>query len=317
MKTELSIILPVYNAEKTIDQCINSIVNQSYSDWELLIVDDGSTDSSPILINDWVKKDKRVSAFRQINKGVSAARNLGLREAKGRFIQFVDADDYIMSDCCEKMINGIGNADICACGINEIVDGNIIKSKKIKLEQSCENESAVSLAFLLYESDLLNSPFNKLFRSELIADVFPENMSMGEDLIFNLNYFRNCASVSIVSDCLYQYVRNESSSSKKFRKNMSNMQCRIYEDLYSFFDEMPVECRTTIDNKFFEHMVQLVFKRSILSKNTPRKERRFCIEEGLKMPLFQEVLKRYRPLSAKEMTWLFLLKTRLIYLALL
>ena len=98
---------------------------------------------------------------------------------------------------------------------------------------------------------------------------------------------------------------------------MSCMQCRIYENLYAFFDEMPAECKNNIDMRFFEHMVQLVFKRAIMSRGELREDRIRCVKEGLKNRAFKDLMKRYRPENLKELIWMFLLKTRFIYLVIL
>lgn len=312
MSEKISIIVPVYNAEKYIEKCIQSIIDQTYTNIELLLVDDGSNDESLSIIKSWEKKDARIKVIQQENSGVSAARNAGLREATGRFIQFIDSDDTISLDFCCKMINIIGDADLCVCGINEIVDETIVKSKKLDMDENNQQKTIIEIAFMLYEADLLNSPGNKLYKKELISDMFLENMAMGEDLLFNLRYLENCKSISVLPMCLYQYVRNPKSATGKFRKNMGFMQCNIYQNLYCFFDKMPIECITYIDNRFFEHMVQLVFKRALISRNEPRRDRLYCVNEGLDNELFKSLMRRFKPKTFKDIVWTFVVRTRLI-----
>ena len=312
MSEKISIIVPVYNAENYIEKCIKSIINQTYTNLELLLVDDGSKDESLSIIKLWEKKDTRIKVIQQENSGVSAARNAGLREATGHYVQFVDSDDVISLDCCHELINAIGNKDLCVCGISEIVDGIIVRNKILELDENVQHKTIVEVAFMLYEADLLNAPVNKLYRKELISNIFPEDMTMGEDLLFNLRYLDNCKSVSTIPVCLYHYVRNSNSSTYKFRKNMSFMQCNIYQNIYSFFEKMPIECRTYIDNRFFEHMVQLVFKRAVMSRREQRGDRLYCINEGLNNPIFKNMMQRFRPKTIKEIVWVFLLKSKLI-----
>mgnify|MGYP005801522567 CR=1 FL=1 len=317
MNEKISIIVPVYNAEKYIEKCIKSILNQSYTDIELLLVDDGSTDGSLSIIRSWEKKDKRIKVIQQENRGASAARNAGMRGATGQFIQFFDADDTVEFNCCEEMLKAIGDNDLCVCGIEEIVNEKITRTRKPDLDQAGGHKAVMQTAYTLYDSDLLHSLCNKLYRKNCIAGSFPEDMTMGEDLLFNLEYLKNCKGIYILPMCLYRYVRNSRSATRKFRKNMSCMQCRIYENLYAFFDEMPAECKNNIDMRFFEHMVQLVFKRAIMSRGELREDRIRCVKEGLKNRAFKDLMKRYRPENLKELIWMFLLKTRFIYLVIL
>ncbi len=105
MSIKISIIVPVYNAEKILHRCVNSIINQSYKDWELLLVDDGSIDRSALICDDYVKQDKRIKVFHKQNGGVSSARNSGIKLAKGDWIIFLDSDDYLLQDALEILLD--------------------------------------------------------------------------------------------------------------------------------------------------------------------------------------------------------------------
>lgn len=109
---KLSIIIPVYNAEKTIERCINSILNQEFKDFEIILINDGSTDRSGEICSTYVNKDSRIKLYSQSNGGVSSARNVGLREAKGEFITFIDADDYIEEECYKKLEDKLKGTDL-------------------------------------------------------------------------------------------------------------------------------------------------------------------------------------------------------------
>lgn len=103
MSVKISIIVPVYNAEKTLHKCVDSIINQSYKDWELLLVDDGSIDRSALICDDYVKQDKRIKVFHKQNGGVSSARNVGLDNVKGEWVSFIDSDDWVEIDYLENL----------------------------------------------------------------------------------------------------------------------------------------------------------------------------------------------------------------------
>ena len=119
-KTLISIIVPVYNTEKYIECCLDSIMKQDYPNFEVILVNDGSTDESGIIIQKYKEKYKNISYIKQENKGVGAARNAGIKVAKGDYISFVDSDDLIMEDYCSHLLSIIGDADIVVAGREKI-----------------------------------------------------------------------------------------------------------------------------------------------------------------------------------------------------
>ena len=127
---KISVIVPVYNVEDYLDRCINSIVKQTYKNLEIILVDDGSTDSSYKICNEWAKKDERIKVLHNKNEGVSKARNVGIDASTGDFIAFVDSDDYIEETMFEKLLDKqkTNNSDIVFCRVNQI---NNNKTKRI------------------------------------------------------------------------------------------------------------------------------------------------------------------------------------------
>lgn len=122
---EISIIVPVYNVEKYLDKCVNSILNQTFQDFELILVDDGSPDNCGEMCDDYAARDKRVTVIHQVNGGLSAARNAGIEIAKGRYLGFVDSDDYIAEDMYELLYNNLKNedADLATVGFLDVYAG--------------------------------------------------------------------------------------------------------------------------------------------------------------------------------------------------
>ena len=119
-KTLISIIVPVYRTEKYLDRCVESIVNQTYKNLEIILVDDGSPDDCPKMCDEWAKKDKRIKVIHKENGGVSSARNIGIKSAKGKYIGFVDSDDYIEKEMYESLIDVLNknkNLDYIYCDI--------------------------------------------------------------------------------------------------------------------------------------------------------------------------------------------------------
>lgn len=216
----ISVIVPVYNVEKYLDNCVESIVNQTYKDLEIILVDDGSPDNCPAMCDEWAKKDKRIKVIHKQNGGLSSARNAGLETATGEYVAFVDSDDSIDINMYEIMENMFSDdIDIVMCGyqkINsseEIVScGNtLIEKKKLSIGE-------------LYDDifgHLNNASWNKLYRASIIDNIrFPNGIVHGEDLIFNLHYLRHCCNGVKCNGEFYHYFSRENSITKsKFSEN--------------------------------------------------------------------------------------------------
>ncbi|MCR5769651.1 MAG: glycosyltransferase [Butyrivibrio sp.] len=216
---KLSVIIPVYNADKYISDCLNSIIKNASSDIEILVIDDGSTDNSKNIISDFIKRDGRIKCITQENSGVSEARNNGLRNAKGEYILFLDADDYLEEDVFNYLI----------LSLYEDVSDYTAYSKKILYSDgttkdifySCDQEKCSDSGYineLMYASSSFNECWGKVFKKEIIDKYnikFPKNIAIGEDLLFVYDYFEKCKSLELVNKCLIVYRQHSGSAMKK------------------------------------------------------------------------------------------------------
>ena len=222
----VSIIMPAYNAEKTINKSINSIVNQIYKDFELIIINDGSEDGTQDIIDSWVKKDSRIKSYVIKNSGPANARSVGLNAANGKYIAFCDADDEMHEDMLQQMESKFDeDIDLVACcydGKNENQKSNIKdilnRNEVIKLSLDCP-------AFGGYL-------WNKLFKREIIEKNhirFNNDISFCEDLLFIIQYVVNINKAIYIDECLYKYCENVTSlTSQKFSWNkISNIKARM------------------------------------------------------------------------------------------
>lgn len=218
----ISVIIPVYNAKEYITKCITSIINQTYTNLEIVIVDDGSCDGSEKICDEIARNDKRIKIIHKENGGVSSARNAGLDIATGEYIMFVDADDYLKNDLCEQLISKINQADA------DIVIGGYEQVTKLGNVKYCLDDVFIDLRKnmsiffdTLYTKNMLNAPFSKLYKRNIIGKQhFNVDVALGEDFLFNLDYLKECNNMVVVNTAGYIYnCMNENSATKKFREN--------------------------------------------------------------------------------------------------
>lgn len=234
-----SIIIPVYEAKKSLERCADSWLAQTEQNLELVLVDDGSSDGSGALCDELAARDKRVRVIHQDNAGVSAARNAGIREAGGDFVLFTDSDDYVAADYLEKMsaAQREADSDLVLCGFHHIYDGADIL--KIPGETKTYGMKDFSGEFLkLYEKSYLNMPWNKLFKKDMLG-VFDTSISLGEDLLFNLDYLRKCTRITVLSEPLCYYIQEEGSSTLSSKKREDRMELArlVCEKTERFYEE--------------------------------------------------------------------------------
>lgn len=207
---KVSIIVPVYNVEKHLAKCIDSVIAQEYYDWELILVNDGSSDSSKSICEEYCIKDNRISLYNQENAGPSAARNLGIKKAKGKYITFIDSDDYVTPTYLTDLVKY--DSDIIASGFDLwYFDGRPTERKtydkygKYSIDDN-NIEEAIALGEYKY---LWHSPCCKLYLRGLLINnnlLFNEELNYGEDHLFNLTLLLHCTSITIVPVSNYIYA---------------------------------------------------------------------------------------------------------------
>lgn len=218
---KISIIVPVFKTEKTIARCLDSLINQTMEEIEMIVIDDGSPDQAGSIVKEYQKRDSRIKLYRQENAGLGAARNTALRYAKGKYIMCVDSDDYIRNDMCEVMYETVEreNAEIGVCQEeNVFIDSNgKIKSMggtKFPKTVKQVDKSTVLRWFLNFKYLSLNSVCFKIIKKDLLLDNdiwFPENYRHAEDLPTSAGAFFYAEKIAIIPENLYFYVRETSS----------------------------------------------------------------------------------------------------------
>lgn len=211
MDSLISVIVPIYNSEKYLDNTIKSIINQTYKNLEIILVDDGSTDKSYEICKKYQKKDNRIKLFHQKNKGVSFARNIGIENSNGEFLTFMDSDDLIDKKMYEKLFNAFdNNLDYVFCDY--------------KIKKNMLNNSNKILDMTIYDKIYKSFPYDGganwcLYRTKIIKKYnikFSENLFFAEDLDFLISYLIRCKkNIKYVDEKLYYYVNNSDSITKK------------------------------------------------------------------------------------------------------
>lgn len=208
MKPEISIIVPVYNVEKYLQQCLDSILAQSFENFEVILVNDGSTDSSGEICSLYTKKDNRIKIYHKKNGGVSSARNIGVKLCTGKYILFVDSDDYILKDYCEKLlkISQKSNSDIVICKMVR----ELSKNKKTQYNKKFLNREEALIE--MFKGNLYRFSLSaKLFKASIVKEeIFPTGM-IHEDQGTTYKYFLKAKKVLYIDYPGYVYFYRENS----------------------------------------------------------------------------------------------------------
>lgn len=246
MNNIISVVIPIFNGEKTLERCVKSILESIFYNLEIILIDDGSTDKSGFICDNLKEVDGRISVYHLKNGGVSKARNKGISVANGDFLAFVDCDDYVNNDYFYQLYDNIVNSQ------SDLAVGSIANIYGTKTEYLYGPEGTIVLSenskenrkkFLeLNNKYLIYGPTNKLYVTNLIKKneiFFPEGMSYGEDLFFNVAYLNHCNLISVSKEPLYFYDHgNQFSLSKKYRNDMFDTGLSINLKLKSLFESL-------------------------------------------------------------------------------
>ena len=239
---KITVIVPVYNAENHLRRCVDSILHQTFYDFELLLINDGSIDKSASICDSY-KNDVRIRVIHQANQGVSIARNIGLNNARGEYIAFVDADDYLESNALEILYANICQGYDLVCGAFRRVTSSDFSYECRLKPQSLTVFQLAQLCWNMNFHIILGSVWGKLYRRQIIEDndiQFPTAISYAEDNIFNIRYYRQIKTALMLDSVIYNYFCNSNSLATKFSYSM------IYDSL----------CVCEIRKKYFKKLLR-------------------------------------------------------------
>ena len=240
----LSVIVPIYNASKYLDKCIRSIVNQTFQDIEIILINDGSIDNSLSICSKYAEKDDRIKIINQDNKGVSVARNKGIEISTSQYITFIDPDDDIDIEMYKDMLNNIveNDCDVCLCNY---MYKNRSKEKEIKLpfkEGKYEYNSIKKIIISMLggseldDEPIMGSVWRGIYKKDIIQKhliTFPINIRPMQDLVFIVEYLSVCKTLYINENSYYNYYIHANSAITGYKKGLWNNNKRVYDLLES------------------------------------------------------------------------------------
>lgn len=260
----ISVILPVYNGEDRVSNCIESIITQTYKQFELIIINDGSSDLTLDIVNKFAEKDNRIKIISIENSGVSYARNKGLEKATGDYITFIDADDFYNNNFLERMHDLINkdNSDIAICNFCYFNKNKITKNKLSSINEFDK------FSLILSEYCFQGYVWNKIYKRKIVQDVyFNTKITYLEDLLFNVKIFKKTNRIVYTNSVLYNYVINEES----VVNNFSERNLTYFQALNKIRELVPNKSQIYINTRYliglidFGSQVQFVNKAMYLN----------------------------------------------------
>lgn len=256
MNDLISVIVPVYNVEKYLGQCLDSLVQQSYKALEILVIDDGSTDGSAEICDQYAAADERIQVFHTSNRGLSAARNLGLEHATGQYYAFLDSDDYIEPDLYERLYTALlsSGSDFSACGYFEEDNNRVLKTKIFPCKTAYSPGECLEQYVSSKQGNVGPMVWNKLYQAELFDALrFPEHHNY-EDIWAFPRILDRCKKIQLVPEALYHHRMNRESISHNwtYRNFMDSYKSRkalaeYIRKKYPEYDEMIVQYLLKVD----------------------------------------------------------------------
>lgn len=325
MNCTYSIIIPIFNCKLYLNRCIDSILNQNYDDFEVILINDGSTDGSEKICEAYKKKDRRVTFITKANTGVSDSRNIGLKEARGKYILFLDSDDYVDQGYLEainNIITAFQKVELINYGFYSEVDGECNKTISSDVincdERYMQSVDEIRKFFVdMWDAHMLYNIWNKVYLKEIIDKYeirFPE-YNWGEDVQFNREYLMHINNMYNSSSAFYHYVRERNGAvTKKYKADFFEIRKKEFFEFNDYFEKWGISkdiyyefsCR-----RFIERVLGCI--ENEFNSEDHFKKRYKKVKEMLKDPLTIETVKITKPRSKKIKIALFLVKNKLYF----
>ena len=312
----ISVIIPVYKVEKYLEKCVDSVINQTYDNLEIILVDDGSPDNCPKMCDEYAKKDKRIKVIHKENGGVGSARNKGIEKSTGDYITFVDSDDWIEKEFIHEMLD-IANkykVDYVTCGYYRVYE-----SKKEIINGNLEE---IVIDSKEYVNKLLNVQNGygfvhmKLIKKTKISNLrFEEKLVVGEDALFNIELCKHINKAVILNKSLYNYFFNSNSVVRKYDEKYVDKYLNSMKYMSEYIEKNYNNIETIINlyNYIVYHVMLICVNYCYHPKNNNKYK---SLKKVCNIELFNEAIKKsnYNELSLTRKVTLFTLKFKLYFL---
>lgn len=320
-KTVISIIIPVYKCEKYIGACIESVLAQTYPQFELILVDDGSPDSASEICDQYAQKDDRIQVIHKENGGVSSARNAGLAVAKGEYVSFIDSDDYIDEAFLQTLLNYAKKtqADLVASGLKMEFwkDLECIQREEYFFRELKQYDVKALLEGwgVDFPPICVCGPCCKLYRRSIILErniTFAMDLNCGEDTLFNLNFLENCSKICAIPMSFYHYRReNGESLFSRFHKDTYEIHRRVYTKQYELIAKYQCNKATLMNFRrmYFAMMIGGIHEFYRFYEKTTREEKKELLKTITADPYIKQV-KVWQLSGSKNKIFRFLFHVR-------
>lgn len=298
----VSLIMPVYNAEKNVEKSVDSVLNQTYTNLELIIVNDGSTDNTLSILESY--NDHRVYIYTIKNGGPSVARNFGIKKASGNLIQFADADDSLEKDAVEYLVSKIKKSDLVIGSYRVVMDNENKKEVKNTSKGAFSKDYITDNYVSLFKTQVIRHLWNKIYKKEIIDEynlTFDDEIKRGEGIFFNIEYLKNVTDVYLSPKILYNYYDNEESITSTYVPNFVKDTELIFTEMQSFLSDNSVKS-TEINELDALYAHRLMSYVSILyndTNNLSSKEIMNVIKSITNNNKFQQSIENYKSTSWK------------------
>lgn len=310
----ISIVVPIYNVEQYLNQCVLSIIRQTYDNLEIILVDDGSSDKCPQLCDQWADKDGRIKVVHKTNGGLSDARNAGLKVVSGDYIAFVDSDDWIHESFIQKLYEEIidSEVDICECAVSYVNNEGVIIGNR-----SCKYSEIIyprldAIKALIKEDGIYQTVWNKLYKKKLIEDIYFEVGKYHEDDFWTYQIFDRINTIKVVNKPLYYYrQRSNSIMGEGYqRKRLDSLEARIKRmDYFQKDPELAAFSRSMIQFDLLYHLQNIL---QILDGDERDKASRYVLTQ---LSALKEIDDHVAGISKKYRVWFFFFRRNPIAVA--
>lgn len=301
----ITIIVPVYNVEKYINECVDSLINQTYKNLEIILVDDGSNDKSGAVCDDYALLDTRVKVIHKQNEGLGFARNTGLKVAQGKFVTFIDSDDTADADLVEKLVNGIyeTNSDTCIGGFKRISENGLVNYEEKYDNAIYEGEDVYDKLFARMlgsapdKHDAIRmSVWNVLYSMDIVRRhniEFPsERVFISEDIIWDSEYYKYAKKAIVSDSTAYNYRITPGSLTQKYKPDMLEKICVLYNELCNRLlgDKTKI---TRLQRQFFVNLKACIKQENSSVSHKSNVEIKTAIKEIVNNNVVQTVSREY------------------------